>query len=966
MPHAELSFDSGESSLSVRRFSIHEAVSSPFTISVWARSENPAIDIGAIVGQAAGIRITSGFVNVTGGGARTWNGLCSYMELVRAERRPSPKEQSLYYLRITPTLWLTTHKSTHKIFQHITIPDIVTKILDEWRIKHVWRIDRGQYPKHEYRVQYGESDFAFMSRLLEEAGIAYTFDDDGSSTLTFADALHQNKPRGGPPIVYEHNPTQAAEREYISQVELVRSVRPGALTIRDYDYRNPAFKLFGEAPKKAPEEKYEQYHYIPGGMFVETGKGGGTPFADDKGITRHDQPYGQKRATNALESLRADRAGVAFESNVADLGPGVIFAVENHPHPDLAKKLLIVDTIFEGTAEGEWGVYGRAVFNDVPYHPPIVTPKPSVKGIQVARVVGPYLEEIHTDEYGRIRVQFPWDRDGSHDDDSTCWMRVSEGWGGEAYGWINIPRVGHEVMIAYLEGDPDRPVIAGRAYNTVNPVPYALPENKTVSTWKSKSYPNADGGWFNEIKYEDLKGEELFYMQAQKDMRVLVKNDESITVGHERDKYIIGQEVEVVGVNRVQITGVDRGRMTALNHTAFIGGSKLQRVIGEEREYTEMNRQLLVKKDQDIHIKGNRRERVEYDRHYTVVENRVEKVKKTHSLLVLEEMHELVKETYARESGKEYHVVAGEEIIGEAPDITFKGPGGFIRIDATGVTISGTFVKINVSGSPGHGHGSNPVEPKEAKEAVIPTGSLWKTGPVQSQTVTKAMAEKLFRRNTEDEKILGPIAASLMKLAMSHDVSSPMNGSIFWSGGKDFAGKAADQLAARQIAAGQPSTRLEGTEGGGLLDKMSGNIGQNKTTKPNGVEWKEQSPAWRVISQRYARGASGEVNVVVGKVPVGESAILREEVKTLRANPKVTSINFFAIKTIPSTNPADPTPIPVDAFGNPLPPGADYVIEPVTAKQVLAKPPPAGAPPAAPPTITPPKAKAPKGKKRTS
>jgi type VI secretion system secreted protein VgrG len=950
MPHAELSFECGESSLSVRRFSIHEAVSQPFTLSVWARAENPAIDIGAIVGQPAQIRITSGFVHVLGGGARTWSGLCSYMELVRGERRPSPKEQSLYYLRIVPTLWLTTHRTGNRIFQHLTIPEIVKKMLDEWRIPHVFRVDAGQTPKHEYRVQYGESDFLFLSRLLEEAGIAYTFDDDGKSTLAFADALHQNQRRGGPPIVYEHNPTQAAEREYVSRVEIVRSVRPGALTIRDYDHRKPAFPLFAEAPKAAaPEVEYEQYHYQPGGMFVEAGKGGDTPHADDKGVARHDLSYGQKRAARMLESLRVDRAGVSFESNVADLAPGVIFSIDNHPHPDAAKEMLVVSTIFEGTAEGEWGVYGHAVFNDVPYRPPLTTPKPVVRGVQVARVVGPVDEEIHMDEYGRIRVQFPWDRDGKFDDFSTCWMRVGEQWGGEAYGFLTLPRVGHEVMISYIEGDPDRPVITGRAYNAVNPVPYVLPDHKTVSTWKSKSYPNADGGWYNEIKYEDQAGEELFYLQAQKNMRVLVKNDESITVGHDRDKYVIGEEEEVTGVNRTQIAGVDRGRMTALNQTAVIGGHKLQRVIGDEREHTEISRMLLVKKSQDIVVKGHRRERVEYDQHLRVIGNRVEHVKKTRSLLVLEEKHEKVGQNFARASGKEHHVVAGEEWVGEATDITLKGPGGFVRIDATGVTISGTFVKINVSGTPGHGHGSHPAEPVEAKEAMIPTGSLWRTGPVQSQAVSKALREKLFTRKKGDKKELGPIAASLMKLAMSHDVSSPPNGAIFWSGGATFAGKAAAALAAQRSASGQASTSLEVTQGGALLGGMTSSIGKDDKTKPNGVDWTEQSPAWRVISQRYARGASGDVTVVVGKVPVGEQAILREEVKTLRANKNVTSIRFFAIKT-------DAAGAPVDAAGNPLPAGADFVLTPVTAKEVLAAPPPAGAKSPGPPPITPPKA----------
>src|SRR6185503_3472935 len=311
----ELSFQSGETSLSVRRFSIHEAVSTLFTASVWARSENPAIDISAIVGQTAGFRIMSAYVNVLNIGSRVWSGICTYMEQTHAEHRGN-KVQSTYYLRIVPVLYHLDQRRNYRIFQHLSAPDIIDKLLDEWGIKHIWKIDRGQYPKLEFKVQYGETDFHFMNRILEEAGIAYVFPDDAgsNSVITFNDALHKGPQRAGPAVVYEHNPTQEAEREFVSQVQLVREVRPGAFTLRDYDFRKPSFELFGEAPKAGGlEDRYEQYHYIPGGFFVETGAGGDTPVADDKGVARHDQPAGQKRATRGLESARADRVGVAFE-----------------------------------------------------------------------------------------------------------------------------------------------------------------------------------------------------------------------------------------------------------------------------------------------------------------------------------------------------------------------------------------------------------------------------------------------------------------------------------------------------------------------------------------------------------------------------------------------------------------------------------------------------------------------------
>ncbi|HEY4118370.1 MAG TPA: type VI secretion system tip protein TssI/VgrG [Byssovorax sp.] len=923
MPQLDLTFESGESSLSVRRFSVHEAVSVPFTVSIWARSPNPAIDLTSLTGKAAGFVCSSGFANLTGAGSRSWNGVCSYVEQVRGERRPHANEQSLYYLRISPTLWLLNHRRGTRIFQHVSIPDIVAKILGEWSIPNVLHVVAGAYPKHEYRVQYGETDFSFMSRLLEEAGIGYTFDEDGSSLLTFADKLEKNPKRGGPPIPYEENPTAAAEREYISRVALSHDETTGLFTMRDYDFRRPAYDLLSKSKDgPATEAKNEHYLYVAGGTYVEGGAGGDTPVADDQAVVRHAQAYGDLRAGRWLESLRTGKRAIAFETNVNELLPGVVFAMQNHPHPELGADLLTIETVHEGSAEGEWVVLGRAVFVDVPYRPPIVTPKPDVRGVMVARVVGPYGEEIHTDEFGRVRVQFPWDRDGKYDDHTTCWMRVGEGWGGEAYGFIDIPRVGHEVLVTFLGGDPDRPVVAGRVYNPVNPVPYVLPDHKTVSTWKSHSYPHADGGWFNELKFEDLAGSELFYWQAQKNLRALVKHDESITVGHDRSKTVVGEEQEVTGVMRTQIVVAERSALTSVNQTEVVHKDKLRRVIKDEREVTQSNRELLVKLDQDVVVKGNRRERVEYDRHMTVVGNRVEHVEKTHSLTVLESRAEKVGETFSRESGNEMHVVAGHDLCGEAPSVTLKGPGGFITIDASGIAIVGTMVLINVSGSPGHGHGSHPVNPDDAVEATIPTGSLWKTGPGQGQAISAALEETLATLEVVSQG-LGPTAVALIKLAMSHDVSSPRDGAIFWSGGATLACVAAQQLAAER-GIDHPSVSLELTSGGSLLGATCAGVGKDEVSKPGGVDWTEQNPAWRIISQRFARGASGDVHVVVGKVPVGANAILREESKLLAANKNVTSVTFWAVKH------EGGKPV-TDAAGH-------FVLEPTTAAAALATP----------------------------
>ncbi len=888
MSTLDLQFQCGESELSVRRFSVHEAVSTPFTLSVWARSESPAIDIGAIIGQPAGLRIVSGYANVTGGGSRVWSGVCSYMEQTHAERRGN-KVQSTYHLRIVPHLWLLEHRRNNRIFQHLAIPDIVDKILDEWGIPRRWRVDRGQYPKHEYKVQYAESELAFLSRILEEAGIAYTFPDlDASSPiLTFSDALQQGTPRAGAPVPYEPNPTQAAEREFVSQVHLVHEVRPGAYTIRDHDFRKPSFTLLGEAPKaEAPESRYEHYHYTPGGFFVEAGGGGGTPVADDKGTARHDQPTGQKRATRALEAARADRAGVMFESNLHDLYPGSVFAVTHHPHPELARKLLVTDTVLEGTAEGEWQMVGHAVFADVPFRPPLTTPRPEILGVQTVRVVGPTSgddlgQEIHTDEFGRVRVQFPWDRDGGNDDDSSCWIRVNEGWGGAGYGWLNLPRVGHEVLVTFLEGDPDRPIVSGRLFNTTQPVPYKLPEHKTVSTWKSDSSPGSNG--FNEIKFEDEKGDELVYLQAEKNQRQLVKHDEIYTTGHDRNKKVDAVETETVGGNRLQWTQNERHEMTGREHRTQIKGNKAQLIRVDEIESNRLNRRLLVGKDQDLVVRGVKRERNEWDLNGRVLQNRRERVGRDQSMTVYQERHEKVGGSFARQAGKELHIAAGDAAVGEAPDVTLEGASGFIRIDALGVTISGVKVDINVSGSAGSGHGAHPKEIVDAVEAQTRTGVPWDPMEFKHHDGVTALAEELGKQIP----LSGPDPLrrlALLKMASTLDVSTPHDGTVFWSGGKDLAGNAADLYARAKTFAGHPSARLEMTEGGSKL---------GAAVTAGNDDWAVQSPAWIAVSKRFAHQASGDVHMIVSYMPLSETAIFREEVKMLAANEKVTSITVW-------------------------------------------------------------------------
>ncbi|WP_437638687.1 type VI secretion system Vgr family protein [Sorangium sp. So ce854] len=674
----ELVLGSGESSLSVRRFSIREAVSTPFSISLWARSPDPSLDLGALVGQPASFRMVAGYAHVLGGGARGWSGVVSYAEQTHA-LQPGPGQTGLstYHLRVVPALWLLTQRRGNRIYQHLSIPDIVDRLLAEWRLRPAWRVDRARYPRLEYKVQYAETDYDFFSRLLEEAGIAFTFADDGASTLTLGDRLEEREPRPGPPIPFVDNPNQAAEKEFVTRVRLGREVRPGAAAYRDHDLRRPAFPLLCESPRApAPEDRYEQFHYRPGAFLAETGQPAGTPIADDQGFVRHDPKVGQALADLTHHGDRVGVRRVSFDANTFDVAPGVVLSIDNHLHPELSprRKLLVTETLLEGTVEGEWTLAASAVFADTPYRPPRRTRRPVVHGLQSATVVGPSGDEIHTDELGRVRVQLPWDREGRKDEHSSCWIRVHQGWGGAGWGMITVPRVGQEVLVSFLQGNPDQPVVIGRAYNAVQQVPYRLPEHRTRSTWKSDSSPGSGG--FNEIMFEDLKGEELVWQHAEKDRERLVKNDERATVVHDRQKL----------------------------------------VKNDEREETGGSRRRWVGKEEDLVTKAHRRERIEGDDHLEVRGSRREVIAGKQSLTVVQDRQDEVGGRYAVRAEKAIHHVGGEAYVGEgAEEVTLRGPGGFIRIDGSGVTIQGTLVKINVSGSPGKGKGAKP-EPPDAPE----------------------------------------------------------------------------------------------------------------------------------------------------------------------------------------------------------------------------------------------------------
>lgn len=617
MKTLEVSLPALDTELDVKWFHVTESMSGQFQVDLWLRSRSVDIDFESVIGQQATFRMTW-----RPGHTRTWSGLCEQAHLASTETSGA----SQYQIVIKPRLSLLSHRRNHRVFQHVNVPDIVDELLGDWSIAPEWRIARADYKKLELRVQYGESDYDFLKRLLEEAGISFFFEDpqgDGESRLVLSDAPEHAAPRAAGPIPAVDNPNDTGMHDFVTNVALSRHLQPGKTTVRDFDFwRRPDFDLSASGKAGTDiEAALEDFRYLPGAFLADSGAapspapsdsvgaaagaaatslggaaaalvnklrdGGGvvknllgavtsssindittrvakvfesaparrTPqlSADDRGALRHSEADGKVRANRMQHGRNAQRHRITFDTNAYDLAAGTVVGFSGHARTDLStRQLLLLEVSYTGSEIERWNGSGTATFADIPYRPLLGTPKPRVVGNQSAVVVGPPGEEIHTDEFGRVRVQFHWDRKGSFDEKSCCWVRGVRPWAGPGYGFVATPRVGQEVLLGFLEGDPDLPVVIGCMFNATSPVPYRLPEHRTRTTWKSRSTPGGDG--FNEITFEDAKDKEVLFMHAERDMQQVVRHDRAVVVG-DSDATMVGTKhrVTVVPPNEKEV-----------------------------------------------------------------------------------------------------------------------------------------------------------------------------------------------------------------------------------------------------------------------------------------------------------------------------------------------------------------------------------------------------------------------------
>jgi type VI secretion system secreted protein VgrG len=511
--------------------------------------------------KVLGQKVTAKFEHRAG--TRYLNGIVS--RIMQGERAGQFMQ---YRFEVVPQLWLLTRIHQSRIFQHLSVPDILKQVLEGLEVTYEIQ---GTFPAREYCVQYRETDFDFASRLMEEEGIYYFFKHtNGSHQLVIGNTPQTHVPVSyQPSVIYEEAGGHAGEQDRIHSWSKAQEIRSGKFTLWDESFELPNKHL--EAQKTIQEsvqigtvthklnvanEKMEIYDF-PGGYAKRldgVDKGGGQQSSNlDKVFEENVRTVGIRMQQETLPSLLAEgggghagfSAGHTFDltEHFSDNGKFVLVSVEHDARQ-------AVDENRENPYE--YSNRFTSIPFALPFRPQRTTPTPAIQGVQTGIVVGPEGEEIFTDQYGRVKVQFHWDRQGKNDINSSCWMRVGTLWAGKQWGAIHIPRIGQEVIVDFIEGDVDHPIIVGSVYNAAMMPPYSLPDNKTQSGIKSRSSKDGGADNYNEIRFEDKKGSEQVLIHAEKDQMIEVEHDETHWVGHDRTKTIDHDETVHVKNDRTE------------------------------------------------------------------------------------------------------------------------------------------------------------------------------------------------------------------------------------------------------------------------------------------------------------------------------------------------------------------------------------------------------------------------------
>jgi type VI secretion system secreted protein VgrG len=556
----------GPDAFTVTAYYGEEFVSCLFHYRIELRSTNPAIDLRSLTGQSACLEIA-----LTGGQSRFVHGVIG-----RASQTGIDAGAALYALELRPWLWLLTMNADCRIFQNLSTPDIVRSVFSGLGFTAFADRLESPYQPREYCVQYGETSFDFVARLLEEEGIFYFFEHTQQGhTLVLADSSTAWSAPAGTGVAHVAGPDMGWQREdAVTACALEQAVTVGEVAATDYNFQTPSTSLLAKTSGVGAARSVYGYP----GRYLK-------------------QRDGETRTGIQLESLEASARMLRGQGTCRGFAAGARFTLEGHARADTNVTYALLRLEMRGT-QTEYTNTFEAVPADVRFRPPVRTRRPSIAGTQTATVTGKAGEETWTDSYGRIKVKFHWDRSPAKDENSSCWVRVAQGWAGKSWGSFFLPRIGQEVVVSFLDGDPDRPLVTGCVYNAEQVAPYPLPADQTKSTIKSNS-SHGGGGW-NEVRFEDKAGKEELYLRAQKDMQVEVLNDQSVTVGHQRTVTI--QKAD-------DLLTVSKGSRTisvkAGNETHTVHGTRTIQVDGNEKHTNGANSTNEVKGTYTLKVSGN-------------------------------------------------------------------------------------------------------------------------------------------------------------------------------------------------------------------------------------------------------------------------------------------------------------------------------------------------------------------------
>ncbi len=641
--HITLAITGVETDLQVLSFEGYEKLNQPYRFDLEVVSERPDLDLESLINQPAYLAF--------GPAGRGVHGVIHSIG-----QGESGNRLTRYSLSLRPQLAYLAHSHDQRIFQHLSVPQVIAQVLEGHGIQaDTYRFQLGHvYSERDYCVQYDESDLHFIQRLCEEEGISFHFQhSEAGHVLVFGD--DQTVFLKLAPVAYQQDSGLVADRAVVKRFGVRLETRSSHASFRDYDFEQPRLQMeAGYSSEFTPT--LEAYDY-PGRFTTRM--------------------RGKHLAKRSLERLRTDYE-LAEGLSDAYLACGHFLALTDHSRQQWNDLWLLTEVFHQGKQpqvleesiatpahhglapsprRGEgWGARHRGEgdtgftqgyrnrFTATPwnifYRPQREHPKPKVLGSQTAVVTGPAGEEIHCDQYGRVKVQFQWDRQGQADDKSSCWLRVSSSWAGDRYGGIAIPRVGMEVLVTFLEGDPDQPLVTGCLYHAEHVVPYELPAHKTRTVFKTLSSPGGDG--YNELRIEDRNGAEQIYIHAQRDWDQNIQHDQKIRVGHERHDSV------------------------------------------EANSYSEF----------------------QAEEHRTIHGDRKSEVRASDHLTVGNTQHVRIGSGQFVEAGNEVHYYAGSKVVIDAGmELTASGGGSFLKLDPSGVTLNGAAIKMNSGGAPGTGSG---------------------------------------------------------------------------------------------------------------------------------------------------------------------------------------------------------------------------------------------------------------------